>query len=40
VDGVGRLAYSGTPAGAREYFGVDIGDAYELLTREGKRFVR
>lgn len=41
VDGVGRLAYSGTPQGAREYFGVDdIGDAYELLTREGKRFVR
>ena len=40
VDGVGRLAYSGTPAGAREYFGVDIGDAYDLLTREGKRFVR
>lgn len=40
VDGVGRLAYSGTPAGAREYFGVEIRDAYNLLNREGKRFVR
>lgn len=40
VDGVGRLAFSGTPAEAREFFGVDIRDAYALLEREPKRFVK
>ena len=40
VDGVGRLAFSGTPAEAREYFGVDIRDAYALLERDPKRFVK
>lgn len=40
VDGVGRLAFSGEPSKAREYFGVDIRDAYALLEREPKRFVK
>lgn len=40
VDGVGRLAFSGTPAEARAYFGVDIRDAYALLERDPKRFVK
>lgn len=40
VDGVGRLAFSGTPAEARKFFGVDIRDAYALLEREPERFVR
>lgn len=40
VDGVGRLAFAGTPAEAREYFGVDIRDAYALLERDPKRFVK
>ena len=40
VDGVGRLAFSGSPAEARDYFGVDIRDAYALLEREPKRFVK
>lgn len=40
VDGVGRLAFSGSPAEAREYFGVDIRDAYALLEREPERFVK
>ena len=40
VDGVGRLAFSGPPAEAREYFGADIRDAYALLEREPARFVR
>lgn len=40
VDGVGRLAFSGTPAEARKYFGVDIRDAYALLEREPERFVK
>ena len=40
VDGVGRLAFSGNPAKARDYFGVDIRDAYALMEREPKRFVK
>ena len=40
VDGVGRLAFSGTPEEARSFFGVDIRDAYALLEREPERFVR
>ncbi len=40
VDGVGRLAFSGTPAEAREFFGADIRDAYALLERDPKRFVK
>lgn len=38
--GVGRLAFSGSPADAREYFGVDIRDAYALLQRNPEKFVR
>lgn len=40
VGGVGRLAFSGSPAKAREYFGVEIRDAYALLEREPERFVK
>lgn len=40
VGGVGRLAFSGTPAEARAFFGVDIRDAYALLERQPERFVR
>lgn len=40
VRGVGRLAFSGSPAQAREYFGVDIRDAYALLEREPERFIK
>ena len=40
VDGVGRLAFSGTPAEAKQYFGCDIRDAYALLERDPKKFVR
>lgn len=40
VDGVGRLAFSGTPEEARKFFGVDIRDAYALLEKDPKRFVR
>lgn len=40
VNGVGRLAFSGTPEEARKYFGVDIKDAYALLEHEPERFVR
>lgn len=40
VDGVGRLAFSGTPAEAKQFFGCDIRDAYALLERDPKKFVR
>ena len=40
VGGVGRLAFSGSPAAAREHFGVDIRDAYALLEREPERFIK
>ena len=40
VDGVGRLAFSGSPEKAREFFGCDIRDAYALLERDPGRFVR
>lgn len=39
-DGVGRLAFSGSPAEAREYFGADIRDAYSLLSRHPERYIR
>lgn len=40
VDGVGRLAFSGTPREARRYFGTDIQDAYALLEQDPKKYVR
>lgn len=40
VDGVGRLAFSGTPAEARKFFGTDIKNAYALLEEDPKKFIR
>ena len=40
VGGVGRLAFSGSPKDARNFFGVEIRDAYALLEREPERFVK
>ncbi len=40
VDGVGQLAFSGTPEEGRAYFGVDIRDAYALLDRDPAKYVR
>lgn len=39
-DGVGRLAFSGTPQEARRFFGVDIRDAYTLLDKHPERYIR
>lgn len=39
-DGVGRLAFSGTPQEAKQYFGVDIRDAYALLDKHPERYIR
>lgn len=41
VNGVGRLAFSGSPEEAKEYFGVtDIRNAYALLEKEPQKYVR
>lgn len=41
ADGVGRLAFSGTPAEARKHFRVeDVRDVYELLERDPKKYIR
>ena len=41
VDGVGRLAFSGTPEEARKLFGItDIKDAYSLLEKNPEKYVR
>ena len=40
VKGCGRLAFSGSPAEAREFFGVDIRDVYALLERNPERFIK
>lgn len=39
-DGVGRLAFSGTPQEAKAFFGVEIRDAYTLLDKHPERYVR
>jgi len=41
LDGVGRLAFSGTPAEARKYFGVtDFSDVYKRLEEDPARYIR
>lgn len=40
VDNVGRLAFSGSPAEAREYFGADIKEAYALLAEHPEKYVK
>lgn len=39
VDNVGRLAFAGTPKQAREYFGVDIKDVYQLMAKDPEKYV-
>ena len=40
ADGVGRLAFSGTPAQMRERFGVeDIRDVYGILEKNPAKYV-
>lgn len=41
LDGVGQLAFSGTPEEARKYFGVtDIAHVYRLLEDHPERYIR
>lgn len=40
VDGVGRLAYVGTPKGAEEYFSVErLSDAYKVIEKEPEKYI-
>lgn len=39
VNNVGRLAFAGTPKEAREHFGVDIKDVYQLMAKEPEKYV-
>lgn len=38
-DGVGRLAFSGSPAEARQKFNADIRDVYSLLDKHPERYI-
>ena len=41
VDGVGRLAFAGPPAQAREHFGVkDLSESYVVISKDPKRYIR
>lgn len=40
ADGVGRLAFSGTPDDGSKYFGVPIAKAYALLEANPEKYVR
>lgn len=41
VDGVGRLAFAGPPARAREHFGVkDLSESYVVISKDPKRYIR
>lgn len=40
VDNVGRLAFSGSPAEGREYFGTDLKGAYALLAENPEKYVK
>lgn len=37
--GVGRLAFSGTPQQAKDYFGCDVRDVYELLSENPGKYI-
>ena len=39
VDNVGRLAFAGTPKQAKEHFGVDIKDVYQLMAKNPEKYV-
>lgn len=39
VDNVGRLAFAGTPKEAREHFGVDIKDVYQLMAQNPEKYI-
>lgn len=39
VDNVGRLAFVGTPKEAKEHFGVEIKDVYQLMAKEPGKYI-
>lgn len=40
VDNVGRLAFSGTPKEAKEFFGTSIKEAYSLLSNNPEKYIK
>lgn len=40
VNNVGRLAFSGSPKGAKDYFGTDLKEAYTKLSIEPEKYVK
>lgn len=39
VDNVGRLAFAGTPKEAKEFFGVEIKDVYQLMAQNPEKYI-
>lgn len=39
-ENVGRLAFSGSPQEAKEYFGTDVKEAYSLLAVEPEKYIK
>lgn len=39
VDNVGRLAFAGTPEEAKEFFGVEIKDVYQLMAQNPEKYI-
>lgn len=39
-DNVGRLAFSGSPAEGRAYFGTELKNAYAILEREPEKYIK
>ena len=39
-DNVGRLAFSGSPAEGRTYFGTELKNAYAILEREPEKYIK
>ena len=39
VNNVGRLAFAGTPKEAREHFGVELKDVYQLMAKDPEKYV-
>lgn len=39
-DNVGRLAFSGSPAEGRAYFGTELKDAYSMLEKDPEKYIK
>jgi hypothetical protein len=39
TDNVGRLAFSGSPSEAKNYFGVELKDVYSLIEENPQKYL-